>query len=88
VLILQSDVFNSTRIKTVVVAIITSNVRLGGAPGNVPLSPRQSGLRKPSVVNVSQLVSLDRRVLTERVAAVPRRVLARVDAGLRLVLSI
>ena len=88
VLVVQSDVFTSTRIKTVVVAIITSNLRLAEAPGNVKLSPRQSGLRKPSVVNVSQLISIDRRVLTERVSSLTPPALAHVDRGLRLVLSV
>lgn len=88
ILIVQSDVFNASRIDTVIAAAITSNLRLADAPGNVKLSTRQSRLPRASVVNVSQLSTLDRRVLEARVCTLPGRVLARVDAGLRLVLSI
>ena len=61
-LIVQSDDFNRSRIRTVIAAVITSNLKLAGAPGNVRLSKRASGLTKPSVVNVSQLVTVDKAV--------------------------
>jgi mRNA interferase MazF len=88
VVVIQSDAFNRSRIGTVVVAAITSNLELAGAPGNVRLSRRESKLPRESVVNVSQLLTLDRRFLTERVGRLPAGALAQVEAGLRLVLSL
>jgi mRNA interferase MazF len=88
VLIGQSNPFNESRIHTVVVAVITSNLGLVNARGNVRLNRAQSGLPKPSVVNVSQLITADKRRLTERVVALSLRVLSRVEAGVRLVLGL
>lgn len=85
VLILQSDAFNKSKIQTVIVAVITSNERLAQAPGNVLLSTRKSGLPKPSVVNVSQILTLDRSILDECVGSLPPSKLKEVDEGLRLV---
>lgn len=84
-LLVQSDAFNRSAISTVVCAVITSNLRLAGAPGNVRLAPRESGLPKPSVVNVSQLVTLDRSSLTERIRSLGMHTMAQIDEGLRLV---
>lgn len=88
VLIIQTDSFNSSRINTVVAAILTSNLRLAEAPGNVLLSKRQSGLRKDSVVNVSQIVTLDKSFLTGRAGRLVPAKQAEVDEGLRLVLGL
>ncbi len=88
VLVLQSDPFNQSRIATVVVAAITSNLGLAEAPGNVRLGRSDSGLSKASVVNVSQIVTLDRSVLTQRIRAVPGTTMRHVDEGLRLVLGL
>ena len=84
-LIVQADAFNRSAISTVLCAVITSNLRLTGAPGNVRIASRESGLPKPSVVNVSQLVTLDRSSLTERVQTLSIRTMEQVDEGLRLV---
>jgi mRNA interferase MazF len=84
-LIVQSDAFNRSAIGTVLCAVITSNLRLAGAPGNVRIAPRESGLPKPSVVNVSQLVTLDRTSLIERVQTLSIRTMEQIDEGLRLV---
>lgn len=88
VLVIQSDAFNRSSIGTVAVAAITSNLHLGDAPGNVRLTARQSKLPKASVVNVSQVLTVDRRFLSERVGRLPGELLAEVDAGLRLALSL
>jgi mRNA interferase MazF len=88
VLVVQANAFNDSRINTVVVAMITSNLRLAEAPGNVRLPRRSSGLGKASVVNVSQLMTLDRRFLTERLKALPNAAVERVDQGMRLVLGL
>ena len=88
VLIVQSNPFNSSRIATVVVAVITSNLRLSAAPGNVEIPKRESGLGKPSVVNVSQILTLDRILLTEQVRRVSEKKMLEIDQGLRVVLGL
>jgi len=88
VLVVQADEFNESRIQTVVVAALTSNLRLGAAPGNVLCRRSESGLRKDSVVNVSQLLTLDKSFLSARIKALPAPVMRSVEAGLRLVLVI
>ena len=71
VVVVQGDAFNRSAIATVVCVPLTTNVKWAGAPGNVSLKPRDSGLPKESVANVTQVVTLDRSVLVERVAKVP-----------------
>lgn len=88
VLIVQSDEFNRSKINTVLALSITSNLSLAVAPGNVRISARASGLRKPSVVNVSQLITLDKRYLVEKVKTMDRSTMSEVDDGLRLVLAL
>lgn len=88
VLVVQSNPFNESRISTVIVAVVTSNVALAEAPGNVRLGKSDSGLAKPSVVNVSKLITLDRALLTEKVRALPAGALGRVNEGLKLVLGL
>lgn len=84
----QSNPFNDSRISTVIVAVITSNLALADAPGNVRIGKSESGLSKPSVVNISQLITVDRSLLTQRVKTIQGSALSKVDAGLRLVLSL
>ncbi|HUK82477.1 MAG TPA: type II toxin-antitoxin system PemK/MazF family toxin [Verrucomicrobiae bacterium] len=88
VLILQQDDFNRSRIATVIAVILTSNLRLQDAPGNVLLSSRDSGLPKDSVANVSQIVTLDKSMLTERVASLPAGRLKQIENGVRLALGL
>jgi mRNA interferase MazF len=88
VLILQSDPFNASRIATVVVAVVTSNLELAAAPGNVRLKRTDSGLARVSVVNVSQILTIDRNLLTARVRALPGAAMLAVERGLRLVLAL
>jgi mRNA interferase MazF len=88
VLIVQSDPFNDSRISTAIVAVITSNLALAEAPGNVRVSKAETGLSKPSVVNISQVLTIDRSLLTERVRPLAAAVMARVDDGLRLALGL
>lgn len=87
ILIVQSDSFNRSAISTVICAAITSNLRLATAPGNVRVSARESGLSKASVVNVSQVITLDKMVLTERVKALDAHSMQMVNEGLQLVLG-
>lgn len=88
VLVVQANSFNESRISTVLVAVVTSNLALAQAPGNVRIGKTDSGLPKASVVNVSQILTIDRQFLTERVGQLPGRVVERVNEGLKLVLSI
>jgi len=87
VVVVQGDAFNRSRIATVVCVALTSNLRWAEAPGNVLLSPRQTGLSKESVANVSQLVTLDRSALTERVGTLPAKKLELVLVGIEVVLG-
>jgi mRNA interferase MazF len=86
VVVVQGDAFNRSRIATVVCVPLTSNLKWADAPGNVLLPARSTGLAKHSVANVSQLVTLDRSVLGERVGRLSRKQLALVFAGIDLVL--
>lgn len=88
VLVVQADEFNDSRIQTVVVVAITSNVKLAAAPGNVLCGRRDTGLPRSSLVNVSQVLTVDKRLLTKRVGALPARLLRQVEDGLRLVLAL
>lgn len=88
VLVIQSNPFNESRIATVIVAVITSNLALAEAPGNVRLSKSESGLPKPSVVNVSQVLTIDRSLLTGKVRSLSDTVIQKVNKGLRLALSL
>jgi mRNA interferase MazF len=86
VLIIQDDIFTQSRINTVIVAIITSNTKLAAAPGNVFLPQASSGLSKDSVVNVSQIFTVDKTFLVERIGSLPNYLQEEVDEGLRTVL--
>lgn len=87
-LIVQANSFNRSRIETVVCVVLTSNLRLIDAPGNVLLPKRISGLPRDSVASVSQVITVDRAVLGEQVGTLPDDLLAAVDEGLRLVLDL
>ena len=87
-LIIQSDDFNRSRINTVIAVVITSNLGLSEAPGNVILSKKDSKLPKKSVANVSQLITVDKTLLTEKVGRLSASKLREVESGIRLVLSL
>lgn len=88
VLIVQSDSFTQSTIKTVLSAAVTSNLHLAAAPGNVRIAAHSSGLPKPSVINVSQVAAIDRTFLRERVKRLEAQTMHEVDEGLRLVLNL
>ena len=87
VVVVQGDAFNRSRIATVVCVALTSNLRWAEAPGNILLSSRLTGLPKDSVANVSQLVTLRREALTERVGVLPAKKLELVLLGIDIVLG-
>jgi mRNA interferase MazF len=88
VLIIQSDEFNKSKINTIIAAVITSNIRLAAAPGNVLLTPQKSKLPKKSVVNVSQIITIDKSFLSEKVYTLSNEIIAQVDEGLKIVLKL
>jgi mRNA interferase MazF len=87
VIVVQGDSLNRSRIATVVCVPLTSNVKWAKAPGNVLLAPRSTGLPQESVANVSQMVSLDKALLTERVGRLPRSQLTLVLSGIDIVIG-
>lgn len=87
-LIIQSNDFNNSKINTITAAVITSNIRLFAAPGNVLLSIKKSKLPKESVINVSQLITINKSFLTEKVNTLSNSIMANVDEGVRLVLQL
>jgi mRNA interferase MazF len=88
VVIVQSDSFTNSRIATVIVAAITSSLRLGAAPGNVRLPGRSNGLRRDSVINVTQLLAVEKALLFERIGRLIPAKLRELEDGLRLVLGL
>jgi len=88
VLIVQADEFNRSHISTVIAAAITSNIKLADAPGNVSLSKREVGLNRGSVINVSQIVTLDKSFLTKRAGRLTEKKMREVEDGLRLVFAL
>jgi mRNA interferase MazF len=88
VLIIQSDEFNNSKINTIIAAVITSNIRLAAAPGNVLLTPNKSKLPRKSVVNVSQIITIDKSFLSEKVHTLSSEIIAQVDEGLKIVLKL
>ena len=87
VVVVQGDALNRSRIATVVCVPLTSNLRWANAPGNVSLSPRLTGLPRDSVANVSQIVTLDRDLLTELVSKLTHAKLELILAGIDVVLG-
>ena len=88
IVVIQSDPFNESRINTVVVVAITSELKLAAAPGNVVVEQSASTLPDDSVVNVSQVLTVDKRLLTENVCRLSDGIMATIDDGLRLVLGL
>ena len=87
VVVVQGDALNRSRINTVVCVVLTSNLRWAEAPGNVLLSTKASGLSKDSVANVSQIITLDRDALIERVGKISKAKLALIFSGIDIVLD-
>jgi mRNA interferase MazF len=88
VVVISSDRFNRSRIGTLILAAVTSNLRLAQMPGNVALPTEETGLPKPSVVNVSQLLTVDRQLLDGLIGEIPGTRMRAIDEGIRLVLSL
>jgi len=88
VIVIQADSFTQSRLRTVIVVIVSSNLALVNAPGNVPLPMPLSGLNRDSVANVSQLITVDKSLLTEFISALPETLIGKIEEGMRLVLGL
>lgn len=88
VLIVQDDAFNRSRLRTIIAVVLTSNLRLVEAPGNVLIPAKSAGLKKDSVANVSQVITVDRDFLSDPAGRVRGQLLKDVENGLRLVLAL
>jgi mRNA interferase MazF len=86
VLVIQDDTFTQSRISTIIVVIITSNIQLAEAPGNILLPRGISGLSRDSVANISQIFTIDKTFLVERIGSLPDYLQEDVDEGLRTIL--
>jgi mRNA interferase MazF len=86
--VIQSNDFNKSRINTVIAVVLTTSMRLADSPGNVMLPKRMTGLPKDSVTNVSQIITIDRYYLSDRIGIWPTGTMRRIDDGLRLVLTL
>jgi mRNA interferase MazF len=86
--VVQNDAFNRSRLRTVITVVLTTNLRLLEAPGNVLIPAKASGLPKDSVANVSQLVTVDRDFLLERAGRLRGQTMKDLENGLRLVLGL
>ena len=88
VVIVSTNEFNRSLIQTVIVAVVTSNLRLVDAPGNFKITKKQSNLSKDSVVNVSQLITIDKTFLTEKIGKLNPKNINLLNEGIKLVLGI
>ncbi len=89
VVIVQSDTFNRSKIGTVVAAVLTSNLKLARAPGNVALTAnKRIGLKKESVINISQIITLDKSYLTEKAGSLNALQRQELTEGLKLIFDI
>jgi len=88
IIILQSDDFNRSRISTVIGVVLTSNTKLAQAPGNVLLLRHQTGLPKESVANISQIITIDRNFLTQKLGLLAGNLLKQIEEGMRLILCL
>ena len=86
--VIQSNDFNKSRINTIIAVVLTTNMKLVDSPGNVMLPKKMTGLPQDSVANVSQIITVDRYYLSDRIGILPAGTMRRIDDGLRLVLSL
>lgn len=88
VLVISADQYNRSKLRTVTVAVLTSNVQLAALPGNVVVAADVADLEADSVVNVTQVATIDRGALEQRIGALPDWLMAQVDAGLGRALAL
>ncbi|MGO9902901.1 MAG: type II toxin-antitoxin system PemK/MazF family toxin [Solirubrobacteraceae bacterium] len=88
VLIVSADQYNRSRLRTVTVAVVTTTAQLAALPGNVPIPADLGVLQTDSVINVTQIATIDRAALEGRLGALPDWLLTQVDAGLQRALGL
>ncbi len=88
VVILQSDAFNKSKISTVICAVIRSNLELAKSPGNILLKRADSKLEKPSVINISQIVTLDKQHLVRKVSMLSSILSSQINKSIQLILDL
>ena len=88
VVIIQDDSFTLSRIRTLIIVVVSSNLGLANARGNVLLPSHSSGLTRDSVANVSQILTVDKTLLTDFVATLPQALINKIDDGLRMVMKL
>ncbi|MDR3285032.1 MAG: type II toxin-antitoxin system PemK/MazF family toxin [Treponema sp.] len=88
VLIIQGDAFNRTALNTVICAVITSNLQLASAPANLWLAKADSGLDRTSVINFSQIVTIDKSFLTNCVSMLPKPIIVQINASIKTIFDI
>ena len=85
--VVQNNAFNGSRINTIVLCALTTNIRLANAPGNVLLNKDEGNLPRQSVVNISQIATVDRRELTEKIGSLPMKRVEQIVAGVQLLIE-
>lgn len=88
VVVISADTYNRSELRTVTVAVLTTNTKLATLPGNVAVAADVGGLDADSVVNVTQIATVDRRAVEERIGALPDWLMAQVDSGLARALAL
>ena len=88
VIVVQGDAFNRSRLRTIIAVVLTTNLRLVEAPGNVLIPAKASGLPKDSIANVTQLITVDRDFLVQRAGRLRSQLMKDLEGGLRLVLGL
>ena len=88
VLVISADAYNRSELHTVTVAVLTTNMQLAALPGNVGVPAGTEGVHADSVVNVTQIATVDRHALEERIGALPDWLIAQIDAGLARALAL
>jgi len=87
VLIIQNDIFNRSDIRTTICAVITSNMKLSQIPGNITLEKGDSGLDKPSVINFSQIATIDKTRLIEQISMLPKKYIEKINESIRFIFN-
>jgi mRNA interferase MazF len=85
--VIQNDVFNQSKINTVVVCALTSNLKRAGAPGNVFLRKGEGNIKKDSVVNITQIITVNKSDLVEKIGSLPQSRIAEIIGGIKLLIE-
>ena len=88
VLIIQADTFNRSAINTIICVVITSNTSLSNAPANILLEKIDSKLEKTSVINFSQIITIDKSYFTDFVSMLPKPIISKINSSIKLILDI